>query len=833
MSVSPLSPHNRSSFNNSLDFEPKTPHERVFKHYASIVAPQQIQSPPPEEGLQIIDGDGNFAITDTREHLSLNNYIHSKPAFLKRDMDYNAVGILGAQSSGKSTLLNHLFSTHFRILNESIGRTRTTHGIWMSVTGSESNVVVFDLEGTDGSAREDDYSFERKTSLFSLSVCSVLMVNLWSHDVGRFQASNMSLLKTVFELNLQLFVKEESPKTLIVFVIRDREPDTPFEQLERAVMEDIMRIWDTVIPPEQFANSSVNRFFDFQFVSLPHYEHFYGDFVQEVQQLRKRFDASSDETFFLPQYNKEIPADGLSCFCEQIWDTIKENKELDLPSQREMLSRYRCNEISKQISKDFEESVKAYKDQLKVGEPIKDFKIIFAKVINKMIEQYKESTQRYTENIVEEIESTLLKSLQSSIESLFDNQMTLMEKIMLKEAEKQYSIIRNGYASLHNKREFNPVKYQKYSREASRYKAVFEKDWKKQFDESVPKFLIDKTKERNETMLKELTLLHGHTIVQMTEVMKEHFNDYIQAILRPKILPYLDACQKDMWSKIRNVVNTTFSSNYNKLEQGYETCGNMTKDRINEIVTENKNLMINFIYDMVIKRKAELHYLLEKRFNSLFRFDKKGLPKKWNPNDDVNSLYFTARDEVEEIFDVWCYFRIEADDDEFKFTKYEEEDSDSLTSLNELPMNADENKVILNHQERIKLLDELNIIFEKGYLTALREKENSEVKYQIPLYLVVLLVFFGFDEALAIFMNPLLFLLTLVIGGVVYVGYKLNLGGVATAYLNHLFTLSVSSAVDFLRSIPLLRPLMNFFFPQHLDDETNEENKEKDLNPPK
>ncbi|KAL7716169.1 Protein SEY1-like protein 2 [Entamoeba marina] len=805
MIVKPLKPHRRSPSSEAFILEPKTPHERVFKHYASIVAPQQIQSPPPEEGLQIIDGDGNFAITDTREHLSLNNYIHSKPAFLKRDMDYNAVGILGAQSSGKSTLLNHLFSTHFRILNESIGRTRTTHGIWMSITGSESNVVVFDLEGTDGSAREDDYSFERKTSLFSLSVCSVLMVNLWSHDVGRFQASNMSLLKTVFELNLQLFVKEESPKTLIVFVIRDREPDTPFEQLERAVMEDIMRIWDTVIPPEQFANSSVNRFFDFQFVSLPHYEHFYDDFVQEVQQLRKRFDASSDETFFYHNIIKKY----------QLMD-CHENKELDLPSQREMLSRYRCNEISKQISKDFEESVKAYKDQLKVGEPIKDFKIIFAKVINKMIEQYKESTQRYTESIVEEIESTLLKSLQSSIESLFDNQMTLMEKIMLKEAEKQYSIIRNGYASLHNKREFNPVKYQKYSREASRLE--------KQFDESVPKFLIDKTKERNETMLKELTLLYGHTIVQMTEVMKEHFNDYIQAILRPKILPYLDACQKDMWSKIRDVVNTTFSTSYSKLEQGYETCGNMTKDRINEIVTENKNLMINFIYDMVIKRKAELHYLLEKRFNSLFRFDKKGLPKKWNPNDDVNSLYFTARDEVEEIFDMWCYFRIEADDDEFKFTKYEEEDSDSLTSLNELPMNADENKVILNHQERMKLLDELNIIFEKGYLIALREKENSEVKYQIPLYLVVLLVFFGFDEALAIFMNPLLFLLTLIIGGVVYVGYKLNLGGVATAYLNHLFTLSVSSAVDFLRSIPPLRPLVNFFFPQNLDDETNEEN---------
>ncbi|EDS88871.1 hypothetical protein, conserved, partial [Entamoeba histolytica HM-1:IMSS] len=225
----------------------KTPRDKAISHYVNALnSPRNVvKTEIPECGIQIIDGDGNFASTDTRERPSLKNYILSKPEFLKRGMDYNAVGILGAQSSGKSTLLNYLFNTKFRILNEVMGRSRTTHGVWMALSGKESNIVVFDLEGTDGSAREDDYSFERKTSLFSLSVCSVLMVNLWSHDVGRFQASNMSLLKTVFELNLQLFVKEETPKTLIVFVIRDREADTPFDQIERDIMEDIMRIWDT------------------------------------------------------------------------------------------------------------------------------------------------------------------------------------------------------------------------------------------------------------------------------------------------------------------------------------------------------------------------------------------------------------------------------------------------------------------------------------------------------------------------------------------------------------------------------------------------------------
>ena len=48
-------------------------------------------------------------------------------------------------------------------------------------------------------------AFERKTSLFSLALSEILIINLWFTDIGRLQASNLSLLKIVLELNLQLF----------------------------------------------------------------------------------------------------------------------------------------------------------------------------------------------------------------------------------------------------------------------------------------------------------------------------------------------------------------------------------------------------------------------------------------------------------------------------------------------------------------------------------------------------------------------------------------------------------------------------------------------------
>lgn len=94
-------------------------------------------------------------------------------------------------------------------------RRQTTKGIWMSRNkraeggaGMAENILVMDVEGTDGRERGEDQDFERKSALFALATSEVLIVNIWEHQVGLYQGANMGLLKTVFEVNLQLFVKD-------------------------------------------------------------------------------------------------------------------------------------------------------------------------------------------------------------------------------------------------------------------------------------------------------------------------------------------------------------------------------------------------------------------------------------------------------------------------------------------------------------------------------------------------------------------------------------------------------------------------------------------------
>ena len=53
------------------------------------------------------------------------------------------------------TLLNHLFGTQFDVMNAKGGRGQTTKGIWMS-KDSDRNILVMDVEGTDGRERGED-----------------------------------------------------------------------------------------------------------------------------------------------------------------------------------------------------------------------------------------------------------------------------------------------------------------------------------------------------------------------------------------------------------------------------------------------------------------------------------------------------------------------------------------------------------------------------------------------------------------------------------------------------------------------------------------------------
>ena len=56
-------------------------------------------------------------------------------------------------------------------------------GIWLS-KANDKNILVMDVEGTDGRERGEDQDFERKSALFSLAVAQVMYTDNYNLSNG-------------------------------------------------------------------------------------------------------------------------------------------------------------------------------------------------------------------------------------------------------------------------------------------------------------------------------------------------------------------------------------------------------------------------------------------------------------------------------------------------------------------------------------------------------------------------------------------------------------------------------------------------------------------------
>ncbi|MES1917374.1 MAG: hypothetical protein MHM6MM_009106, partial [Cercozoa sp. M6MM] len=153
------------------------------------------------EPLQLIDGDGEWAPSEQRFEAFLEQHLNGSGL-----SKYTLCAVIGCQSSGKSTLLNLLFGTHFDVLDASRGRQQTTRGVWFGASNiatlpdgdsdPATKLLVLDVEGTDSMSRGDERdSFERQSALLALALAEVLVINMWFTDIGRYTASNIAILQ--------------------------------------------------------------------------------------------------------------------------------------------------------------------------------------------------------------------------------------------------------------------------------------------------------------------------------------------------------------------------------------------------------------------------------------------------------------------------------------------------------------------------------------------------------------------------------------------------------------------------------------------------------------
>jgi len=222
-------------------------------------------------------------------------------------------------------------------------------------------------------------------------------------------------------MNLKLFQQECAKRILIVLRDFDERHDVK-ERITEMILNDIKNIWREIKKPEKFRDYTPDRFFEFEFSTLPHKLYFEDKFMQEIREMRKRLTPDNNSYLFRHvSEEKQVPLEGLSLYCMKIWEDIISNKDLNIPSQKEMLANYKCNEIKELAFLSIEAEVESFLAETS-SKSIIDFKSKCESLQTKILSFYDETAKIYIKHVYADIRRQMIIQLSQRLYVGFDNQ---------------------------------------------------------------------------------------------------------------------------------------------------------------------------------------------------------------------------------------------------------------------------------------------------------------------------------------------------------------------------------------------------------------------------
>ncbi|CAN4089088.1 unnamed protein product [Withania somnifera] len=694
----------------------------------------------------LVDGDGVFNVA------GIENFMR-EVKLAECGLSYAVVSIMGPQSSGKSTLLNHLFHTNFREMDAYKGRSQTTKGIWMArCTGIEPCTLVIDLEGTDGRERgEDDTAFEKQSALFALAVSDIVLINMWCHDIGREQAANKPLLKTVFQVMMRLF----SPrKTTLMFVIRDKTK-TPLENLEPVLREDIQKIWDSVPKPQDHKETPLSEFFNVEVVALSSFEEKEEQFKEQVASLRQRFFHSIAPGGLAGDRRAVVPASGFAFSAQQIWKVIKENKDLDLPAHKVMVATVRCEEIANEKYVSFTES----EEWRQLNEAVKSHSVRgfgrkISSILDSCLSEYDTEATFFDEGVRsakrKHLEEKLLQLVQPAYQSMLGH---IRSDAFGRFEESFEKALKGGKA------------FALAARECVESLLAL-------FDEECTDAIIDQAKwdsSRVRDKLRRDVDAHIAEVrsAKLAEVTTLYETKLNEALAGP-VEALLDGAGDDTWPAIRKLLQhetETAVSGFAAVLSGFE----MDEESKDNMVLRLKDYARGVVKAKAKEEAGRVLTRMKDRFSTLFSHDQDSMPRIWTGKEDIRAITKTARSASLKLLSVMAAVRLEDEGDGIDRTlvvalldgKPGASSAKSITSVDPLASSTWEeiplSRTLITPVQCKSLWRQFKTETEYVVSQAIAAQEVSKRNnnWLPPPWAIVAMVVLGFNEFMTLLRNPL------------------------------------------------------------------------------
>mmetsp|Transcript_4068 Transcript_4068/g.16995 ORF Transcript_4068/g.16995 Transcript_4068/m.16995 type:complete len:743 (-) Transcript_4068:374-2602(-) len=661
------------------------------------------------------------------------------------------VAIMGPQSSGKSTIMNRLFGTDFFTMDEDQGRYQVTQGIWIGFDRNTGTAVI-DLEGTDSRERgEDAATFERKSALFALAISEVLIINLWTQDVGRLNASNMLLLRTVLEQDLVLFHDKKSAplRTKLLFLFRDHDMATPVPQLSNVMNEDLQGIWKQITEGTVHSESQLDEFFDLQFYALPHKVLMPNEFDAACLELRANF---QKEDMFKKSYDRQLSLDGFPVFAAGVWETIRRDRELDLPAQRELVAVVRCDEFKREALEAAEEGLAVVKEAISTDDDTKLAAVggDIVEIVSRAFEVFDENAQRYPEKASSK-RAELEASLYALGTGIFDLHADKVMRQLLEAFGARLKSLTswNGFGK--DLEGFVTTATDKFDSLCATNVDYLEPEYQGKREQLSSSIELQARRWRDaavKSSLQQLQLHYGSSFA-------------------PPCAAILDAAAKhvdDVWALVAQLSHKTYRTVKDEASTRFAAEGlalppDVERSAMNSLKLNCDEETLRQIHGLIGSPSLFLTRVKQCFFDQ-FRNDANGLPRVWGPDDDITEAYERALEVSVAV-------------------------ANALSHVNRFDLDEPEEiKGSVKHFDDECYMEQIKASLQKEAEAAFAESKRSQeqmkaqmmgIQGQLPVWLVAALILLGFDEAVWVLKNPLLLILCVVLTAVGYVGYVLNI----------------------------------------------------------
>ena len=575
--------------------------------------------------------------------------------------------------------------------------------------------------------------------------------------------------------------------------------------------------------------SKIDDYFDFAFAALPHKILQPDRFVSEVEKLGTRFregfrdsrrdvfksDQESDG-IFLPDYHRRIPADGFSIYAQQVWDQIVSNKDLDLPTQQELMAQFRCDEISREVLEGFDEAIIPFENKqaegARLGQPevLGGLGAVMRTARMKTVKAFETEASRYHKGVYARKKGELENKIDGRLKVLFQGQLSAAHKSGVRDFSDAVSAAVKAGQKKGASYDFAEI----VDREKKNALSKYDKEARGVLIEGLP---WSNYKQEMLLYQKDLNEVSGRLRREEMRRLATRVERWVRSRLGESVGLEFNALgsgrggsgapetgekgnETEIWDRIWSVFMKTVQEaerRFTDRAKSFDASSGEVDVGIWRLRRKSWGVLRAKIEEEMME--GNLLLKLRENFEDKFRYDEGGVPRIWRPTDDIEGIYTKARESTLTLIPLLSRFQSSHTstppplDDWIgnaptEATPADEEDLAPIGGVDEEEgKSLEEEMLILSDAKRQDVTTRFKKTADGVYVEAKRSAIGGMT--QVPLYFYGLLLALGWNEIVA--------------GKTTIFQSLLSPSRTVLTYSQSFETLSISSSLSFSESAPM------------------------------